>query len=272
MNSIKYSLLTLLGVAACCGITSCEDKIDLDNRYIPVDNPAPARSVLVEEYTGVDCKNCPNGHARLNQIEQYYNTEANLAEGIGVIAVGIHIPVFGDPVAQGGFVTPEAADLAPGQSTAPAARINRRTEPIELDRWQTAIASEISRKPGVTFGSIKAEITASGLKVSGEAVADEEISGGRLNVWVVEDDITDWQLMPDGEYNSEYVHHAVYRASLTGLRGEEIALTRNVASQFETQALPVASAWNAANLRVVVFIDTDSEGVLNAAQVKVQNL
>lgn len=272
MKLIKTLSALALPVLA-FGLAGCEDTIDLNDRYKPVpDSGEPARTVLIEEYTGIDCKNCPNGHARLAEIEEFYNTPSNLKKGVGVISVGIHIPVFGDPVDQGGFVTPEASNLAPGQTTAPAARVNRRTDVLEIDRWQTAVNSEITRRASVTFPELSATVSDGKLSVSGIVMAEAAINDARLQLWIVEDHIIDWQLMPDGKYNDSYEHHAVYRASITGLSGRDIELNRNIATPFEISAYPLHSNWNAANLRVVAFVESDEAGVLNAAQCAIQTI
>lgn len=265
-----YALPVLLGFAICT--TSCEQQIDPDNRFLPVeDSEEPARYVLIEEYTGIDCKNCPDGHQRLAEIEAFYNTAANVENGAGVISVGIHIPVFGDPIEIGGFVTPEASALAPGQNTAPAARINRRSDVLDIDRWQTAVATEIVRKPAVKFQSLKAEIKDGKLSVSGTAESDVHISDARLQVWVVEDDIIDYQLQSDGTYDAEYNHHAVYRCSLTGLEGQAINLNRLSSTDFELTDQTIPSVCNTDNLRVVAFVETTEAGVLNVSQTNVIN-
>lgn len=265
-----HKISLILTVAAI--MVGCEQRIDPADRYIPVPNPEPVRYVLIEEYTGIHCKNCPNGHQRLTEIEAFYNTDDNYLKGAGVISVGIHIPVFGDPVDQGGFVTPEADLLAPGQNYAPAARINRRSDVLELDRWQTTIASEILRKASVKFESLNATLSNDGkLSVVGSVSAEDNIDGTRLQVWVIEDDIDYWQLQPDGNYEEHYSHHAVYRCSLTGFEGESITINRNSSTEFELLNQIIPSVCNPENLRVVAFIETDDAGVLNAFETHVIN-
>ncbi len=263
----KLALISFLAVA----LAGCEEKIDLDERYKPMpETGAPVRTVLIEEYTGVFCPNCPTGHDVLEQIEGYYNTPANLEAGVGVIAVGIHIPAFGDPVAEGGYVAPEAASLSKNQNSAPAARINRRTDALGTDRWFAEVNSQIVRRSSVSLSGVEAELSGNTLAVSGSVMSDVTIGNAALNVWVVEDGIVDWQAQPDGSYKENYVHHAVYRASLTGLRGRALELDRNEATPFTVTGFPVSDGWNTANLRVVVFIDTPEGGVLNAAQAPVK--
>lgn len=265
MKLLNYTLpLLLLGAA----LTGCEERID--DRYKKIETTEPVRTVLIEEYTGVRCNNCPTAHEQLKSIEKIYNTPENLADGIGVIAVGIHIPAFGDPVDQGGFVTPEVSSLAPGQNTAPAARFNRRTDALNQDQWLGAVAVEIVRPPMVTFNPASADLSAGGVTVSGSALSNVGVSDAKLHAWIVEDNIVDLQILPNGSEEDNYNHHAVYRASITGLDGVDIELTRNVEEQFTLSTYPLHPNWNAENLRVVIFITTDYGGVLNATQTNVK--
>lgn len=260
---LLHSLSMLLAATSLAG---CAERID--DRFKKAQTDEPARVVLIEEYTGVECRNCPAGHEMLRTIEQQYNTR--ISEGIGVISVGIHIPAYGDPVDAGGFVTPEASALAPGQNSAPAARINRRGDTMGLDRWLRAVASEIARPPLLTFNPCLATLTPRGIKVEGSAISPTGINGAKLNIWIVEDDIVDYQLNDDGHYDEAYVHHAVYRASVTGLNGQDIDLTRNNEEHFALNTYPVHPNWNTDNLRAVIFITDESGEVLNATQAPVQ--
>lgn len=262
---------TLIASVLFSVLTSCVETIDPADRWKPVpDAGAPARCVLIEEYTGIDCKNCPNGHARIAEIEDFYNTQANTENGIGVITVGIHIPNFGDRIENGGFITPEAAELCNNQTTAPAARINRRNGVLELDRWQSAISAEIIRTPLVKFSSLTATINNGKLSVNGTAQANAVINDAKIQIWFVEDHIIDWQLMPNGEYNDAYEHHAVYRGSLTGLEGNDIELTPAKTSEFNFSDFEIPSVCNQQNIRVIAFIETSEAGVLNAWQADAQ--
>lgn len=242
------------------GLTACQDTIEPADRYLPAETGEPCRTVLIEEYTGVDCKNCPTGHAILHDIESYYNTPENASNGAGVIAVGIHIPAFGDAVAAGGFVTPEADQLAPNQYQAPAAKIDRATEVLGTDKWLTAVAAEIVKAPKVTFEDVSASLADGKLTVSGTVMPHATLSDPKLNVWVVEDDIIDWQLQPDGEYEEHYTHHAVYRGTLTAIGGDALA------DNDFTVSGEIPANWKVENIRIVIFV-TDNH-VLNATQTK----
>lgn len=247
---------------------SCEDKID--ERYSPATPPAPARTVLVEEYTGSNCSNCPAGHEVMEQIENHYNTEENVANNIGIITVGIHIPNWGATVETGGFITPEAAALTPGGVNPPQAQVNRSGRVLGRSEWGKEISLQLGREPEVTFPDrVTASVSANTLEVKGVVRAPQNIGEARLNVWIVEDGIVYRQLMPDGSRDDAYVHKNVYRAHMTkSVTGDDFPMSRNEDKTFMYTS-PLHQNWNAANLRVIVFVETPTKGVLNATQAPV---
>ncbi len=250
-------------LAAALLVTACEETIR--DRYTPVESTAAQRTVLVEEYTGQTCINCPNGHKVLEGIETLYNTPENLEQGVGVIVVGIHIPNWGVPVESGGFITPEAASLTPDGITPPQAQVNRRSGLLNRDQWQKTIENEISSVPTLTFPTrILAEEKNGTISVSGTIHALNNIPEATLHIWIVEDNITAPQFQPDGGIDTAYKHNNVYRASAFGVNGQSVSFTRNSAQAFSA-TVPVHPNWDIANLRAVVFVETPADGVINAA-------
>lgn len=257
-------LVALLGAA----LSGCEEVIKPEDRYKPAPIVAE-RMVLIEEYTGMDCSNCPAGHAMLRDIEATYNTPDNLERGVGVISVGIHIPQFGFPVDDGGLVTPEARTLSNNQTTAPAARVSRRGAVIENTAlWQGEIAKRIIREPLIAFNPVKLEVSGGNVVISGtiNSLNANPIDNATLHVWIVEDDIVAEQLQANGTYDPNYVHHGVYRASANGLNGEKISIIPRGTHEYKTLPYPLHKNWNPDNLRAVVFVETEADGVLNSAQ------
>lgn len=265
MKINKLLPILFLGILA-----SCEDTIDSDNRYTPASTPEVKRSVLVEEYTGTTCLNCPHGHALIESLQEYYNTEENLEQGNELIVVGIHIPNWGLSVTRGGFITPEAADLTPEGVNPPQAQVNRTGQLLDRPDWSKIIAQQFCREPEVTFPDrLLATVDSTTIMVQGIITSGNNYADARLHVWLVEDNITYRQRMPDGNPNYEYVHQNVYRAFMTAsYAGDDFPLTRNVARTF-TKTYPVSESWDMNNMRVVVFVETPTGGVLNACQTKI---
>ncbi len=262
MNKLKLltaSLATLL-------LVGCEESIPSDRRYTQTELPDAKRAVLVEEYTGVKCVNCPQGHRVLEDIEEVINTDRNLELGVGVIVVGIHIPNWGQDAEKGGLIAPEAYTIAPQSVSPPQATINRCSGILNRDQWAKHIIDEIYIEPDVKFSpSILAELNGTSIKITGRVESSQNFPDATLHVWIVEDNIVKTQNLSDGSRDKNYVHKNVFRACVNGVNGKDFPLQRNSAREF-SYSFALNPDWKAENLRVVAFVETDAEGVLNASQ------
>lgn len=260
-------ILSLLPAAAAAimMLASCEST-PVDERFATVDPTdfEPQRTVLIEEFTGQTCVNCPSAHELLNGLDARFNTDAH----VGFIVVGIHYSDFGRP-APDGFVVPECDEYAAGVANAPSARINRRTDIIGTDLWTGALLNEMIRKSSVKFTGMTATLKDSGSKISieGTVFASETYKNARLQLWLVEDDIKKPQLTKDGVI-ADYNHHAVFRAAINGVKGQAIDLKEKAEASFKIKDYPLPTYVNPENLRVVAFVYTDTDGILNAFQAK----
>lgn len=262
---MKSSLLSIAGAALL--LASCS-QIDPDNRRVPAgDDFTPQRTVLIEEFTGQTCVNCPNGHSILKNLESKFNN----IDHTGVISVGLHVREFGLPVAQGGFYTPEVDTYAAGFETAPSAKINRKTGILNSDQWTKAVLQEMQRPTSVTLPLLTAELHGGTITVAGEVVnsSSADLKNTKLQLWLVEDDITSWQFTSGGGVESAYNHHAVFRGAINGTNGATLELPAKKTTRFAPVTYPLPAQCSNDHLRIVAFIYTDSDGVLNATQAPV---
>lgn len=91
---------------------------------------------------------------------------------------------------------------------------------------------------------------------------------GNVQVWLLEDDITALQKMPDGSVNKTYVHNHVLRAAINGTWGEECAPSEGETLTQDYQQT-IDDTWNTSNLSVVAFVYNDS-GVLQAIKTTIE--
>ena len=79
---MKKLFNTILVLAATILIVAC-DEVSLDKRLTYVEPPEVSRAVLIEDYTGQYCVNCPRATEEIERlVEEYGDTT--------VIAVAIH--------------------------------------------------------------------------------------------------------------------------------------------------------------------------------------
>lgn len=258
-------LFALLPLLAACDYIAEEDRLIEVGQLAPDPGQTPtatARNVLLEDFTGQRCPNCPTGTEVIEQLQE--------ALGDRLVAVGIH----GGPLGFKGTAT--VAGLATELGDEYYNHWNLEYQPVALiDRgpatnypdWTKAVRDELAN-----MSETKMEVEAA---LSGEAiritVREERLGGdysGKLQVWVVEDGIVAIQTMPDGTNNRAYVHNHVLRAAVNGAWGDDITLkTGESKEQSLTQA--VAGEWNPANLSVVAFV-YNGDGVEQVVKAKVR--
>ena len=218
--------------------------------------------VLVEEYSGTWCGNCPAILYGVDLLHQQTDK---------AIVVGVHL--FGaDP-----FITAQGNSLAAslGIGGVPSGRINRTTTWNGL-QYQNVndVTSQIKLKETaglaisstVAGGNLNATITISyGQPLSGNA---------KLTVYLVEDKLYYTQRnysstlyagqpsIPNFEYNG------VLRAVVSNLSGDAVANSGIAVKQMYSVSLP-SNISNINNVKLVAFITNDAGIVINAQEAKV---
>jgi hypothetical protein len=248
-------LLTAVFMTAC-------SHIDEDERLIYVKPAAVERSVLLEDFTGQRCVNCPNAAEEIEKLIEQYGEDAIIAVSIHSGPLGFHTnPRFY------GLSTDEGDEYYNHWNLEyqPVGIIDRGA-PAEYTAWGTLIREELQKTAPVdinltvTLGdSLQVEIYTLIQGVDGN-------TQGKLQLWVVEDNITAFQMMPDGTRNDNYVHRHVFRATVNGQWGDDIDVQEgyNVLKDYN---IILSSEWNPENLSVIAFVYNDS-GVLQVTRAK----
>lgn len=238
----SVAALSFLGFMGACS------HIDEAERYIDTGEVYVARNVLLEEFTGQFCPNCPEGHQVIESLEEQY--------GESLIVVSIHAGYFGlaEPY---GLMTPYGDDYANRWNIEayPSAVIDRVTGALKRSDWPTAVRNEIGRETPVQL-SLTAEVSDdnASINVFTTIVSTVEMTG-TLQLWVVENDIVAMQ--QDGNtIIPNYVHNNVFRAPVNGVWGENMELTKNQV-QYVSNSVAVQEAWDLENVRIVGFFYTE---------------
>lgn len=253
-------------MAAAAALTSCNE-INYDDRFIELPAVEAQRVVLLEEFTGQKCVNCPDAHAVIEGLQEQYPDN--------LISVSIHggsdMNAIGEDQMPGyGLRNSDGAAYADANkiSSFPAGVVNRRSGVTTSDQWSTAIRNEIS-KPSSLELDMTATLSSDGSKVNIDVdIEPWENIDGRLQLWVVESDIVSLQLTKSG-MKRDYVHNHVFRGVVNGHDGEPVRLTTRE-PQHLSASVDVRDIWNTNNLSIVGFIYT-SDGVVQAAHCSVGN-
>ena len=178
------------------------------------------RKVLIEEFTGHRCLNCPTGHQKLEELHGLF--------GDTLVIVGIHAGALAAPNEGEGypydFRTEVGNELAQEFNIdgIPAAIINRYPQAGGWGpaRWLTKINAVDRSKPLAAIQLINEYNAQTGmLKANAQVTLLEPCSNQlRLAFYLIEDGIVKPQLN-GAEYIENYVHNHVLRASLNGTYG-----------------------------------------------------
>lgn len=274
---ISIGLFLLAAVAAGC------DNISEDDRYIKVEKPTVdnPRNLLIMEFTGNKCVNCPRGAQEIALIKED-------EEPGRVISVGLHpdnnintSPVYAKyPVPHIQNFRTEAATamynyyLPSGFPTA-IFNGNKSSMSGSISEWMQK-ASEALMIPAKMSIDASCSFDAGNRSLSVDYtinfgnVIDNDLS---VLVWLAENNILGTQTMGDGSVNDEYVHNHVLRASLNGNWGEQIG------NRFDSDSVVTGSAsitleedWVAENCDVIVFVfRDDNKEVEQAISVRIDN-
>lgn len=264
---MKASYLTIGLFLLTVFSTGC-DNISEDDRYIKVEKPVidNPRNLLILEFTGNSCPNCPTGATIVEQIKEEYAPGRVIS--VGLHPEGIH---YTEPV-KSIYTAPLKQDLRCAVATAYYKFYKPAGFPCAVFN---GLQSSLSTSTGLWMQRAKDALGSSTvMNIDAKSTYDEDSRSltvdysvdfldyvnDQLNVsvWLVENKIMGTQTMPDSKTNLNYEHNNVLRASLNGDWGEELGKSFLDGEKKEgTASITLKEDWVADNCDVVVFIYRD---------------
>ena len=282
-------LITLLGTISCDKIENAyPPKFDIDTTLYPGNwddymaneypvfgtNPNTQQNVLIEEYTGHLCNNCPTA-AELAHNIKYSNPSRIFVAAIHAGPSNNGITSFqslsSDPTKfQTDHTNPSG--LAYGayfQSGFnffgnPQGTVNRKTVDGKMfdftGTWQTRVTNILNENdPKVLVQSIFNYFPQSNggfLHIETEKIKSVE---EQLNVvvYIVQDSLVDWQLMPNNTYNENYTHYDKHLGNINGLTWGEQVFTANQSVGTKTvkdYSFSVPNGYDAEELYFLIYV------------------
>ena len=237
------------------------------------------KNILLEDYTGVRCTNCPDAAELVHQMQETY--------GHQLIALSVHAGGMSAP--QPGnfpdFLTTEGTEWYGffKFDTNPVGTINRQRNgagyAFGKDDWQEAVAAELNKEAVVEMTS---EVTYNDatrdleVKVSSKFVEEMSASPYNITVCIMEDSIVGKQLGVDDVNN--YVHRHVFRKTMNGTWGETINGSSESPAAIapddmfdKTYTMKLDEAYNADQCYIVAYISNyESKEVLQVIEKKIK--
>lgn len=269
---MKLSHILLLTAAAFFGLTACDNIDEADRFEGPLNNgggemPIVQKNVLVEDFTGQKCSNCPLAHEEIEKLQNVYGKER-------IIAVALHggpLAIDADNQKQVGLANEEskAYNNRLGSFGYPKGMIDRVGGLQDIERWTSTVVSRITMTPQVSVELSDVTYDPSSRKLTfGSTLKSSADIDGNLQVWLTESNIVAIQSMPSGKANKNYVHNHVFRATVNGMDGDPLHLTKDqtVAKDY---AYTLPEKWNAENMSIVAFYYTSTDGTIQVVDAPV---
>ncbi len=244
-----------------------------ENENPTVNNEDVQKVVLLEEFTGVRCPNCPAGAVLAEQLADQYEGQ--------VIIVSIHSGFFSIPYAEAENFKIEAGqqieNLLGKAAAYPSAAINRtlfegeNRAIIPSTKWNNYIKTELDAPVLASININTLNFDEGTLKLSTTAQFLEKVEGTvKLSVLLIEDGIISPQDV-DGVKVDDYVHKHVLRAMLSPSNGVLLGLSADKDSVYQNEFTfnNFETYWDKSKMYVVAFVhgSGDNLSVLNAVQI-----
>lgn len=236
------------------------------------------RKVLIEEFTGHRCVNCPSGHLIVDELlEEYGDTVISIAIHSGFLSTPTSSPFEAD------YRTTAGDDITSNYNVQlyPAALINRAEQgtTYDMDSWKSTVRSLLYQD-----ATLSIDITPSyneGASTLDATIDITMLTAGSDNlnicVFVTESGIVSAQSNNDTNISEDdvildYEHNHMLRGSMNGSWGELITNAEYAVNDeftFTYEGFD-ASGMNADNMSIVAFVfNQQTHEVLQAEEIHV---
>jgi thiol-disulfide isomerase/thioredoxin len=248
---------------------------------LPVDTSAQNKKVVLEEFTGIYCQFCPDGHKIAQTYKSMFPND--------VVLINIHEGFFAEPNGSDpDFRTPFgfAIDSQANVSANPIATINRRMFPafsggmtISRNNWISA-GNTVRNEPSYVNLALEASIDTftqqMTVHVEGYFTDHGAPASMRLNIALLQNNVEGpqsggatyypAQVLPNGKYN----HQHMLRHLLTGQWGDTLTQTAKGSLFSRTYTYHVPGNYRGVpvdirNLEVVGFLTETTTNIITGA-------
>lgn len=261
-------LAVIIATAACDKVNGPYKK---DNTGGPVDtNNVVLQKVLVEDYTGHKCGNCPRASRAIYNLKPVYGDRLIIM----AVHAGTYATVF-PPSApyytydfRNSVSTTLDTDFGISVVGNPNGMVNRKAingnHIITSTQWGDETANILSSTtPAAVKLSIETNYNAATRLLNADVTTEfkQTLTGNyKLCVYMLEDSIVNWQKDYDvsPEDVPDYVHREVLRGSMNGTYGDVIAVTTSGTISNLNFNYTLDSGWNENHFSLVAFLYDDA--------------
>lgn len=282
----KTTIALLFSAASLTLFSSCSD-IDEAERLIPAgDIPvdtipggsadsiyeAPVsivpRRVLIEDYTGQKCANCPDASENIHALQQVYG---NL-----LVPVAIQSDYMG-------IMEPEGLANELGNTYFNSLNFTPKVKPaVQVSRFYGDVLTSntdvnfyvenvipIPTPLDVRLKATQQSGSGTTVDIDVKVICTDSLLtdavSGKLQVWITEDSIVALQDYLNGQHFTDYVHNHVLRATVNGDWGEAVSVSGWSDTKEFHYTATLKAGWKPENIVIVAFVYND-DGVLQVVR------
>ena len=265
-------LSLIFATAALVLFTMGCDKIDINNTHKPYEPTGGNKTVLIKDFTGARCVNCPAAAEAAHQLQQLLGEDR-------IFILSVHAGFLAQPMGNfPDFLTEEGTIWYNNHDSNPLFAVDHvaLTDGNTLNVEQIDVpVAEALVEPQLFDITINNTYDEASRRLSVENYFYPTGDGdGKYyaTVCLVEDSIVGWQTIPGG-VDKEYVFRNVFRGTLNGADGQ---LVTNgpfyVQESFTTTcSIEIDSTYNAEQCYVLTYIyDYESGKIMHTAMEKIK--
>lgn len=266
-------LFSIFAIAALILVSVGCDKIDINNTHKPYVPIGGNKTVLIKDFTGARCVNCPEAAEYVHQLQH------NLGES-RIFVLSVHAGFLAQPMGQfPNFLTEEGTTWYNNRDSNPLFSVDH----VALTDGHTLNVDQVD----IPVSDALAETQLFDILIN--PTYDEEsrlvkvenqfypIGDGDgkyyATVCLVEDSIVGWQTVPGG-VDKEYVFRNVFRGTLNGADGELVSNGPFFADDEFTNTCSIVldSTYNADQCYIMTYIyDYESGKIMHTEMTKIKD-
>jgi hypothetical protein len=266
-------ILSIIAVAALMLASVGCDKIDINNTHKPYTPTGGGKTVLIKDFTGARCVNCPEAAEYAHALQHQLGEER-------IFIMSVHAGFLAQPMGQfPDFTTDEGTEWYNGNSSNPLFAVDHVAltdgNTLYVEQIDTPVDNALNEPQSFEIYIQNTYEESSRLLTVETTVSPETDIDGEFYVTscLVEDSIVGWQTVSGG-VDKEYVFRNVFRGTLNGSGGSLIANgSVYLADNFEmTKTMTLDTTYNADQCYILTYVyDKKQDGkILQTAMQKVK--
>ena len=265
-------LFSVFAIAALTLVALSCDKIDVNNTHKPYSGSSGGKTVLIKDFTGVRCVNCPAAAETAHELQHQLGEDR-------VFIMSVHAGFLATPIGKfPDFTTPEGTEWYNSNSSNPLFAVDHvaLTEGNTLNESQldTPVSEALAEAQTFDINLENAyDESSRQLRVNSKMTAMGDYSGDLyVTVSLLEDSIVGRQVVPGG-IDTAYVFRNVFRGTLNGANGDLLTSGQVYANDEFNKMYTVEldSAYNANRCYIMTYVYDNADGkILQTAVEKVK--